>query len=529
MRRRILSNIQHVVAAPDDELTGLQKRLRYVFELVSHCRGELIRVRAEGMAAELTYRTIFSLIPVVVLALIMFRIVGGVEEVQASVENQLYSFFGVPDIPDEYGEEDEATPAVETPRDFSSTYQPLSRKLDELASPLISESNIDTVASPEPDTNDESVVLQDESADLPTNDIGKRQVRASIRRALQEATEKVSSIDFASIGVVGLALFIYTAVTLANAVEHLFNIVYEAPSERPVHIRLAIHWSIITLGGGLLMMSLYMSSQFLDYMGDVVGGSNFHRLLNHSLSLLASWILLFLVYALMPNTQVSIRAAGVGALVSALLWEAAKFAFQIYVAKAVPYSALYGSLGLIPLFLFWIYVTWMIVLFGLILTRTLQTLHGRSPTRLRVATEHLPNGDPDWMVPIMAEVATAFAGGHAIDQQEIVERLQLPGTIVHPMLCRLEHAGLVCRVAMSSGREDRVTLARPAESIRVAEILAVAHHRPDGMNDPRWSLLDQLNDAQAVAAGNRTLAGLDQLRVDPVGAARRESNELDQR
>ncbi len=493
MRRRILSNIQHVVAAPDDELTRIQKRLRYAFELISHCRGELMRVRAGGMAAELTYRTIFSLIPVVVLALIMFRIVGGVEEVQARVENQLYSFFGVPDIPDVYGDEADASAITIPSEEFSSTYKPLSQKLDELTSPANSDTSTAThTASSNPLTSDDS----------------KNQVRASIRRALQDATEKVSRIDFASIGVVGLALFIYTAVTLANAVEHLFNIVYEAPAERPVHIRLAIHWSIITLGGGLLVMSLYMSSQFLDYMGGVVDSSNVNRLLNHVVSMLASWVLLFLVYALMPNTQVSIRAAGVGSLVGALLWEAAKFAFQIYVAKAVPYSALYGSLGLIPLFLFWIYVTWMIVLFGLILTRTLQTLHGRSPKRLRVATEHLPNGDPDWMIPIMAEVARAFAGGHAIDQQEIVERLQLPGTIVHPMLSRLEEAGMVRRIAVSSGREDRVTLAKPAESIRVAEILAVAHHRPDGMHDARWAILDQLNLAQSAAASNRTLAEL---------------------
>ena len=493
MRRRILSNIQHVVAAPDDELTRIQMRLRYTLELVSHCREELMRVRAGGMAAELTYRTIFSLIPVVVLALIMFRIVGGVEEVQARVENQLYSFFGVPDSPDVYGDEADASTITIPSEKFSSTYKPLSQKLDEFTSPATSDTSTAThIAPTHPLASDDS----------------KNQVRASIRRALQDATEKVSHIDFASIGVVGLALFIYTAVTLANAVEHLFNIVYEAPAERPVHIRLAIHWSIITLGGGLLVMSLYMSSQFLDYMGGVVDSSNINRLLNHVVSMLASWVLLFLVYALMPNTQVSIRAAGVGSLVGALLWEAAKFAFQIYVAKAVPYSALYGSLGLIPLFLFWIYVTWMIVLFGLILTRTLQTLHGRSPKRLRVATEHLPNGDPDWMVPIMAEVARAFAGGHAIDQQEIVERLQLPGTIVHPMLSRLEEAGMVRRIAVSSGREDRVTLAKPAESIRVAEILAVAHHRPDGMHDARWAILDQLNLAQSAAAGNQTLAEL---------------------
>ncbi len=422
MHRRILNEIRHVVKSPESDLSKVQQRFRYVYELVSHCRGELTRIRAGGMAAELTYRSIFSLIPVLVLALVMFRVVGGLEDVQARVENQLYSFFGVPDIPEAYSDKiaqdlqvDDDAPSL------SSSYQPLSKKLDELSgTKSATNSKLNDV---EPDEVVDAALSEKDRIDTTEH---KQEVRASIRNALQQATEKVANLNFTSIGIIGLALFVYTAVALANAVEHLFNIVYEAPAERPVHIRLAIHWSIITLGGGLLMMSLYLSSQLMDYLGGFVSNDLLSRLITHGLSMLASWVLLFLVYALMPNTQVSIQAAAIGAFVSAFLWEVAKFAFQIYVAKAVPYSALYGSLGLIPLFLFWMYVTWILVLFGLTLTKTLQTLHGRDPKRLRVATEHLPNTDPNWMIPIMIEVARAFATGHAVDQQELVERLQIP-------------------------------------------------------------------------------------------------------
>jgi membrane protein len=443
----------------------------------------------------------------------MFRVIGGLDDMQEKVEDQLYSFFGVPDVPQDYGDLDMDVDPLKDVEELTKSYKPLSRKLDEIDAPPLSTSPLassgaNSSISEAGSTKPPLLAAQEGEAEVEPERTpeGKQQVRASIRNALQEATEKVSNLDFASIGIIGLALFVYTAVTLASAVEHLFNIVYESPAARPIHLRLAIHWSIITLGGALLVMSLYMSSQFVDYMGGVVGTSNFNRVLNHGVSTLASWVLLFLLYALMPNTQVSVRAAAVGAMVSAALWEAAKFGFQIYVAKAVPYSALYGSLGLIPLFLFWIYVTWMIVLFGLVLTRTLQTLHGRSPERLRIATENLPNGDPDWMVPIMSEVSKAFASGHAIDQQEIVERLQLPGTIVHPMVCRLEEAGMVRWIASPSGREDRITLAKPAESIRIADILTLAHRRPEGMDDSRWRLLDKLNQAQVTAAGTKTLA-----------------------
>src|SRR5690606_1081957 len=98
---------------------------------------ELARVRAEGMAAELTYRTIFSLIPVVVLSLVMFRVVGGVEEVQASLENQLYSFFGVPEVPEAYGIDPEEAEPAEAPEGAEPSGTALDTALDTaLAEPI---------------------------------------------------------------------------------------------------------------------------------------------------------------------------------------------------------------------------------------------------------------------------------------------------------------------------------------------------------------------------------------------------------
>ncbi len=63
MHRRILNEIRHVVKSPESDLSKVQQRFRYVYELISHCRGELIRIRAGGMAAELTYRSIFFFDP----------------------------------------------------------------------------------------------------------------------------------------------------------------------------------------------------------------------------------------------------------------------------------------------------------------------------------------------------------------------------------------------------------------------------------------------------------------------------------
>ena len=99
---RLLNYLREAIRSPREQLSRGQQFLRKSLELVVYCYRQLQRQRADGMAAELTYRTIFALIPVVVLGLVMFRVVGGLEDVQAKVENQLFSFFGVPEITQGY-------------------------------------------------------------------------------------------------------------------------------------------------------------------------------------------------------------------------------------------------------------------------------------------------------------------------------------------------------------------------------------------------------------------------------------------
>lgn len=524
---RLTDYIVDAVRRPREQLTRGQHNVRFAWELGAHCWRQLLRHRAEGMAAELTYRTIFSLIPVVVLGLVMFRVVGGLDDVQAKVENQLYSFFGVPEIPDEYlrprtdvaepnnGETDNgdlvaANPAqddsAENETELAAPENNLAENADAPSDPLAQDADpaVDLV----PDPPDVSVELSEEEALLAQHAEARRQTRASIRRTLHEATTKVASIDFASIGVFGLLLFVYAAVALADSTEYLFNRIYEAPKHRPIHIRLAIHWSIITLGSGLLAMSLYMSGQFVDWAGTVGADTGIQRLLTRFLSVGASWVLLFLLYALMPNTNVSPKAAAIGALVGSLLWEGAKFGFQIYVSLAVPYSAIYGSLGLIPLFLFWIYVTWLIVLFGLILTYTLQSLRGRRLLRRLSNSDDLLHGDPDWMLPIMTEVAHAFKDGKTVDHQELADQLGLSGEVVHEMTLKLVNSGMLRRVSSGAGEEDSLTLAMPAEMISVADILKLAHQSRPTSEHPAWQTLAGLKQAERDAAKDKTLAQL---------------------
>ena len=126
-------------------------------------------------------------------------------------------------------------------------------------------------------------------------------------------------------------------------------------------------------------------------------------------SLAGSFLALVLLYKLLPNTHVRWRPALAGALVAAVLWEASKWAFGLYVSRALPYLKLYGAIGLIPLFLFWLYLNWLIVLFGLEIAFTLQGMKGRVFER-KDPRGALVSADPLWLLPLMAAIARGSRG-----------------------------------------------------------------------------------------------------------------------
>lgn len=327
---------------------------------------------------------------------------------------------------------------------------------------------------------------------------------------MREITHYVAAIDFRSIGVIGLLVFVYAAVALANTTEHLFNKIFDVTSHRPFHLRLAIHWSMITLGSGLLAMSLFMSSEVIEWSGSVGATSNTQQSLRQFLSFTAAWILLFLLYSWMPNLKVSLGAAATGSLVSAIFWELGKYGFQIYIVKAVPYSAIYGSIGLLPLFLLWIYLTWWIVLFGLILTQTLQSYSGQPLVGLLDAGRDHKSFPAEWLLPSLFEIATEFSLGRSLTASELARRLSVSTEQAARLGKALVHEKLASEINTA---EQRFSLAKPAENILVQDVMVLTAGMSRAKQHPAWKNWDDSIVSMVEKRSQVTLAQL--LESDP--------------
>jgi membrane protein len=135
----------------------------------------------------------------------------------------------------------------------------------------------------------------------------------------------------------------------------------------------SMYWMILTLGPVLVGSSIAVTSYIFSLVSlgdyDVFGLTN---VLLRSLPLFASISAFLILYLVVPNKVVPIKFALSGAILAAILFEVAKKGFALYVSQLDSYQAIYGALAGIPILFLWIYLSWLVVLFGALFTVCLE-------------------------------------------------------------------------------------------------------------------------------------------------------------
>jgi len=171
---------------------------------------------------------------------------------------------------------------------------------------------------------------------------------------------------------VGVAMLVVTAYFMLKNIENTFNNIWGVLESRKGLANFLLYWAVLSLGPLLLGVALAVSGYLLSLKlfsaeNDILGILAFFlKLLPFALTT-AAFTLLF---AAVPNCRVTIKHAAVGGFVTALAFELSKKLFSVIVAQT-SLEAIYGAFAVVPLFLVWIYVMWMMVLGGSVFTRTL--------------------------------------------------------------------------------------------------------------------------------------------------------------
>lgn len=180
----------------------------------------------------------------------------------------------------------------------------------------------------------------------------------------------VDNTNVKSIGVVGLLMLVFTVVSLLGTIEEAFNATYGVQENRPLQRRFSDYLSVVTIGPLLLLaatsMNSSLQSQWLvkwlidnTYLGGTL------LLLFRMAPYLFIWIAMTFLYLFIPNTRVRFRSAVFGGVLAGTAWQLAQWGYFYFQVGMTNYNAIYGTLAALPSFLVWVYISWLIVLFGL--------------------------------------------------------------------------------------------------------------------------------------------------------------------
>jgi membrane protein len=290
--------------------------------------------------------------------------------------------------------------------------------------------------------------------------VGVTQVVTKVR----EFSETVASLN-----VVTIPFILITSLLLINSIEYALNQVWQVFEARTVAHRIGIYCAILVLAPILAISAFYTAKFRVEplLLTFSVDGGFVDRLYDGALPFFIDFIAFFSLYFLVPKAPVQVRSASFGALIAATLFDIAKGGFAVYIRGFSSYEKIYGTLATIPIFLFWLYLAWAIVLFGCELAYQVQYL----PRTGRLWKRQLLSvGDGRLILAVQSLliVARAFERGHKLPNDlELAVRLGCSILVLKPALDSLRAAGIITR---GDSRDMPISLARSSHLITLEQI-----------------------------------------------------------
>jgi membrane protein len=278
----------------------------------------------------------------------------------------------------------------------------------------------------------------------------------------------------------GLGFLVVAAMLMIATVDRTLNELWQVRGKRPLAQRVVVYWALITIGPVLIGASLAATSYLMTVSADVLqrlpGGL---RAMLDTLPLVLSALAYAALYVVVPNRRVAWKDALVGGVTAAVVGELIKEAFGYYIRAGVV-TNIYGAFAVVPLFLLWVYLSWLVVLLGGAIASTIPMLRS---TRFADATR--PGDDFITAVALLRVLYDAArehggTGQRSTDALSRITRTRLEDTerLLHALSALAyvrplggEHAGqwrMTCDPARATLRPLYERLALSAEHSLVA-------------------------------------------------------------
>jgi membrane protein len=260
---------------------------------------------------------------------------------------------------------------------------------------------------------------------------------------------------------VGIVFLAVTSIMLMLTIDRAFNTIWRVKRPRPLIQRVLIYWSVLTIGPILIGSSLSMSSWLVSQsMGLGKQYSEFMVAAFKLLPLFFTSVAFGFLYRTVPNRQVTVLDAVVGGIIAALAFETMKWTFGQFIIYFSHYKMVYGTFASLPIFLMWVYLSWVVVVFAAVITAVLP--YWRSGG---VLLKHEPGSQFVQAVEMLKLLYRAYVDGRVLNLEQLRTALRLSWEDAELVLDKLVAAGWAAKL-----QGNGWVLARDAGGIRLSDV-----------------------------------------------------------
>ncbi len=276
---------------------------------------------------------------------------------------------------------------------------------------------------------------------------------------------------------VGLLVLFWAVLKVLGHIERAFNDIWQIKESRSWIRKFSDYLAIMLIAPIFILMSgsitVFIKAQvsqitqkvaYLDVLNPFI------YFLFESMPYILIWILFTILYIIMPNTKVSLKAGLLGGVVAGTLYQIAQWAYITFQISAAQINAIYGSLAALPLFLIWLQISWWIVLFGAELSFASQNVdtyefepdsHKVSPGFRKLLT-----------LQVVHLLINKFQNGDKpLTDSQISDKLQMPIRLVHRILSELVESSLVSEIKTKTDKEFAYQPARDINQLTIQSVL----------------------------------------------------------
>ena len=314
----------------------------------------------------------------------------------------------------------------------------------------------------------------------------------------------VDNVKAGVLGSVGLALLIYTVISLIQKIESAFNYTWRVKRSRPIAQRFSDYLSIILIGPVLIFTALGItatltSTAVVQKLVAIEPFGSLLQIVSHLLPYLLIITAFTFFYIFVPNKKVQLTSALIGGTTAGVIWEITGWGFASFVSTSTRYTAIYSGFAILIMFMLWVYLSWLILLVGANIAYYHQHPECLTPERRSLRLSNRLKEKLSLLVMFMVG-QNHYHNRPEWTLDDLAQQLHVSADVLEPIIESLENK----RILASTATDPPTYLpGRPLDTTEIKDVLHAVRTANEVQNS-------NLNDLPAEIVVDQVISDLDQ-------------------